>query len=65
MRWVLVNDEAQRPIGYLLPKIGQIFTENWLSDPATLGLGNVNISLIGDLTELFVTTASESFCHQE
>jgi hypothetical protein len=65
VRWVLVNDEAQRSIGYLLAKTNQIFTENWLSDPVTLGVGDGNISLIGDDTQLFVTTASESFCHQE
>jgi hypothetical protein len=61
----MVHEEAQKSIGYLPPRIGWMLIENWLSDPATPGVGNVDVRLIRNIPELFVTEASESFRHEE
>jgi hypothetical protein len=42
-----------------------MLTENWLSNPGTAGIGDVDVRLIRDIPELFMTAASEFFGHRE
>jgi hypothetical protein len=60
-----VHDKAQTSVGYLPLKIDQIFTENWLSDPATPGVGDIDVRLILEVHKLCVTAVNKSINHQE
>jgi hypothetical protein len=42
-----------------------MLTENWLSELATPGVGDVDVRLIQNIPELCVTEESESFYHHE